>query len=71
MTIPEPTDGDVFLAYLEQLLCPHLRPGQVVVVDNLSAHKHRQVRRLIEQAGAELPLSWFRCRILISRNFRW
>jgi hypothetical protein len=54
MTIPEPTDGDVFLAYLEQVLCPRLRPGQVVIMDNLSAHKHRQVRMLIEQAGAEL-----------------
>lgn len=54
MTIPEPTDGDVFLAYLEQVLCPRLRPGQVVVMDNLSAHKHSRVRALIEQAGAEL-----------------
>jgi transposase len=54
MTIPEPTDGDVFLAYLEQVLCPRLRPGQVVVMDNLSAHKHRQVRMSIEQAGAQL-----------------
>jgi transposase len=54
MTIPEPTDGDVFLAYLEQVLCPRLRPGQVVIMDNLSAHKHRQVRMLIERAGAEL-----------------
>ena len=54
MTIPEPTDGDVFLAYLEQILCPRLRPGQVVIMDNLSAHKHRQVRMLIEQTGAEL-----------------
>ena len=54
MTIPEPTDGDVFLAYLEQILCPRLRFGQVVIMDNLSAHKHRQVRLLIEQTGAEL-----------------
>lgn len=54
MTIPEPTDGDVFLAYLEQVLCPRLEPGKVVVMDNLSAHKHRQVRSLIEQVGAEL-----------------
>lgn len=54
MTIPEPIDGEVFLAYLERVLCPRLRPGQVVVMDNLSAHKHGQVRALIEQAGAEL-----------------
>ena len=37
MTIPEPTDGDIFLAYVEQVLCPRLRPGQVVIMDNLSA----------------------------------
>jgi transposase len=54
MTIESPTDGDVFLAYLEQVLCPRLRPGQIVVMDNLSAHKHAQVRMLIEQTGAEL-----------------
>jgi len=34
MTIAEPTDGDIFLAYLEQVLCPRLRPGQVVILDN-------------------------------------
>jgi transposase len=54
MTIESPTDGDVFLAYLEQVLCPRLRPGQIVVMDNLSAHKHPQVRMLIEQAGAQV-----------------
>jgi len=35
MTIAAPTDGDIFLAYLEEVLCPQLRPGQVVVLDNL------------------------------------
>ena len=54
MTIESPTDTDIFLAYLEHLLCPRLRPGQVVVMDNLSAHKHPAVRQLIEQAGAHL-----------------
>jgi transposase len=54
MTVESPTDGDVFRAYLEQSLCPRLRPGQVVVMDNLSAHKHAQVRMLIEQTGAQL-----------------
>ncbi len=39
MTIESPTDGDIFLAYLEQVLCPQLQPGQVVIMDNLSAHK--------------------------------
>ncbi len=54
MTIPEPTDGDVFLAYVEQVLCPWLRPGQVVIMDNLSAHKVTGVREQIEAAGARL-----------------
>ena len=52
--IESPTDSDVFLAYLEQVLCLRLRPAQVVMMDNLSAHKHPAVRPLIEQAGAEL-----------------
>ena len=54
MTIPSPTDGDVFLAYVEQVLCPALKPGQAVVMDNLSAHKVRGVRERIEAAGAKL-----------------
>jgi transposase len=54
MTIESPTDGDVFLAYLEQVLCPVLQPGQVVIMDNLSAHKVAGVRQRIEQAGATL-----------------
>jgi len=54
MTIESPTDGEVFLAYLEQVLCPRLQPGQIVVMDNLSAHKHPQVRETIEQCGAQL-----------------
>lgn len=54
MTIAEPTDGDIFLAYLEQVLCPRLRPGQVVVMDNLSAHKVAGVRQQIEATGARL-----------------
>ena len=54
MTIPEPTDGDIFLAYVEQVLCPQLRLGQVVILDNLSAHKVAGVRELIEATGARL-----------------
>lgn len=54
MTIAAPTDGDIFLAYLEQVLCPRLRPGQVVVMDNLSAHKVAGVREQIEATGARL-----------------
>ncbi len=52
MTIEAATDGDIFQAYLEQVLCPQLRPGDIVVMDNLSAHKVAGVRELIEQAGA-------------------
>lgn len=54
MTIAEPTDGDIFLAYLEQVLCPQLGPRQVVIMDNLSAHKVAGVRSLIEATGARL-----------------
>lgn len=54
MTIEAATDGDVFLAYLDQVLCPQLRHGDIVVMDNLAAHKVRGVRGLIEKTGAEL-----------------
>src|SRR5258708_11742250 len=54
MTIEEATDADIFLAYLEQVLSPALTSGDVVVMDNLSAHKVNGVRQLIETAGAEL-----------------
>jgi transposase len=54
MTIEAATDGDVFLAYVEQVLRPKLRPGQVVVMDNLAAHKVAGVRETIEAAGARL-----------------
>jgi transposase len=54
MTVESPTDGDVFLTFVEQVLCPRLRPGQVVVMDNLPAHKVDGVRSLIEAVGAEL-----------------
>ena len=54
MTIEAPTDAEVFLAYLEQVLCPQLRPGQVVVMDNLSAHKVDGVRECIEARGASV-----------------
>jgi transposase len=54
MTIEEATDGDIFLAYVEQVLAPGLRPGDVVVMDNLGAHKVSGVREAIEKAQAEL-----------------
>jgi len=54
MTIEAATDGDVFLAYLEHVLCPQLKPGRIVVMDNLAAHKVDGVRELIEMTGAQL-----------------
>ncbi|MGB8769650.1 MAG: transposase [Candidatus Korobacteraceae bacterium] len=54
MTIEEATNGDIFLAYVKQVLGPTLRPGDVVIMDNLSAHKVAGVRELIRAAGAEL-----------------
>jgi transposase len=47
-------NGERFLAYVEQALAPTLRPGDVVVMDNLGAHKVAGVRTAIEAAGAEL-----------------
>ena len=44
----------VFEAYLKQVLLPHLRPGGILVMENLSAHKSERVRELIEAAGCEV-----------------
>jgi len=46
--------GEVFLAYVGQQLAPALRPGEVLVMDNLSAHKVAGVREAVEAAGASL-----------------
>jgi transposase len=48
------TNREVFEAYIEWVLAPTLRPGQVVVMDNLSAHKGRKVGELIEERRCEL-----------------
>ena len=53
-TIEEATDTEIFLAYVEQVLCPALQSGDVVVMDNLSSHKVNGVRELIQKAGAEV-----------------
>ena len=47
-------NSDVFAAFVEQVLLPRLRVGDVVVMDNLSSHKSCRVRKLIESVGAEL-----------------
>jgi transposase len=54
LTVEEATTAVVFEAYVERVLAPSLRPGQVVVMDNLGAHRTKRVRELIEERGAEL-----------------
>jgi transposase len=54
MVIDGAVNGDLFEAFVEQVLLPTLRPGDVVVMDNLSSHKRPRVRELIEGAGADL-----------------
>jgi transposase len=51
-TIDCPMDGEVFGTYIERVLVPTLRRGDVVVMDNLSAHKRPTIKRLIESASA-------------------
>jgi transposase len=53
-TMACPMDGQLFQRYLEEVLAPTLRPGEVVVMDNLPSHKAPRVRELIEAAGATL-----------------
>ena len=48
------TTARVFEAYVEKVLVPSLRAGQIVVVDNLGAHRPKRIRELIEQQGCEL-----------------
>jgi transposase len=47
-------NGNAFLAYVEQILAPSLKPGDIVVLDNLSAHKVPGVRQAIESTGSKL-----------------
>ena len=49
-----PINGTSFLAWVVQFLVPTLRPGDIVVLDNLGSHKSVAVRRAIRQAGAHL-----------------
>jgi len=49
-----PIDNPAFLAYVEQVLVPTLRPGDVVVLDNLAMHKQPEVQAAIEHVGARL-----------------
>jgi transposase len=54
MTIEGATDTDVFETYAAEVLCPTLRTGDLVVMDNLSPHKNQRVITRIEQAGAKV-----------------
>jgi transposase len=56
MVIEGATDAEVFLQYAQQVLTPHLRPGDIVVMDNLSPHKVPPVKAAIESCGASV---WF------------
>ncbi len=49
-----PINGAIFLAWVQQLLIPTLKPGDVVILDNLGSHKSAAVRRAIRAAGAHL-----------------
>jgi len=52
--IDGPINGESFLAYVEQMLVPTLKPGDIVIMDNLASHKGQAVRRAIRAAGAKL-----------------
>ena len=47
-------DTAAFVTYIEQVLCPTLKPGDIVVMDNLSVHKSPEVQRLVQAVGAEV-----------------
>ena len=49
-----PINGESFLLYVEQLLVPTLKPGDIVIMDNLGSHKGKRVRQAIRAAGARL-----------------
>jgi transposase len=54
MTVDGATDGDIFRVYVGEVLCPTLRRGDIVVMDNLRAHKVSGIREAIEGRGAKL-----------------
>ena len=54
MVLDGPMTGDWFLAYVEQVLAPTLHPGDIVILDNLPAHKPAAIRKAVEATGAEL-----------------
>ncbi len=54
MVADGPINGTLFLKYIQEFLCPTLKPGDIVIMDNLSSHKVEGVRKAIEAAGAKL-----------------
>ena len=54
MVLDGPMNGDAFMAYVQQVLVPTLAPGDLVVTDNLPAHRRAGVREAIEAAGARM-----------------
>jgi transposase len=52
MVTDEPMDGEMFLVYVRKFLCPTLRPGDIVILDNLSSHKVAGVEEAITATGA-------------------
>ena len=52
--IEGPIDGESFRLYVEKVLLPTLRPGDIVIMDNLGSHKGKAVRQFIRSAGAKL-----------------
>ena len=52
--LDRPINADCFLAYVEKVLLPTLRHGDLVIVDNLQSHKRRNIRDALRQAGAKL-----------------
>ena len=56
MSIEGPSDTDSFGIYMREILAPTLEPGQIVLMDNLSVHKSKWVRELIERRGCQLWL---------------
>ena len=52
MVADGPMDGEMFLAWVRQFLCPTLQPGDIVILDNLSSHKVDGVKQAISAVGA-------------------
>lgn len=54
MVLDGPMNGEAFLVYVKEVLCPTLSPGDIVIADNLGSHKSHAARHAIEAVGASL-----------------